>query len=341
LAYLYELQGRNADAEPLVKRSLKIYENSLDRNHPDIARSLNILAELYENQGHYIEAEPLFKRALEIREKTLGPNHHLVATSLNNLAALYQSQGRYADAEPLYKRSLSIREKAVGHDHPDVTTTLNNLALNYEAQGRYGDALLLLKRTLNNTASKDVALFLLHVSQTKADSLVSPNETFADSYSVMQRASSSLAGEAVSKLAARFAAGKDELAQLVRNDQDLTAEANRLDKLIVAAVSKVPTERNSKSEDQIHTRIEDIKSEREQLENIFIQRFPEYAALSKPPPLTVKQTQALLADDEALVVFDFDPHSYAWIITNRTADWTELMGLPRFRGEVRSWDQGI
>ena len=41
-------------------------------------------------------------------------------------------------------------------------------------------------------------------------------------------------------LAARFAAGSNELAQLVRKDQDLTAEADRLDKNIIAAVSKPP-----------------------------------------------------------------------------------------------------
>ena len=60
------------------------------------------------------------------------------------------------------------------------------------------------------------------------------------------------------------------------------------------------------------------------IQNIFNQRFPEYVALSKPQPLTVEQTQALLADDEALVDFDFDAHSYAWVITRTSADWTEL-----------------
>ena len=39
-------------------------------------------------------------------------------------------------------------------------------------------------------------------------------------------------------------AGTNELAQLVRKDQDLTAEADRLDKSIIAAVSKPPAERN-------------------------------------------------------------------------------------------------
>ena len=47
-------------------------------------------------------------------------------------------------------------------------------------------------------------------------------------------------------------------------------------------------------------------------------------ALSKPQPVSLPETQALLADDEALLVFDFDAKSYAWIITRTDADWKEL-----------------
>lgn len=38
-------------------------------------------------------------------------------------------------------------------------------------------------------------------------------------------------------------------------DQDLTAEAERLDRLIIAVVSKLPAERNTAAEDQIRNRI--------------------------------------------------------------------------------------
>ena len=135
---------------------------------------------------------------------------------------------------------------------------------------------------------------------------------------------SSAAGEAVSKLAARFAAGTDELAQLVRNDQDLIAEAERLDKVIIAAVSKPPVERNQAMEDQIRKRIGEIKSERDALLEVFKQRFPDYVALSKPQPLTIEETQALLADDEAVVTIDLDQKSYVWVITKDRAEWKEL-----------------
>ncbi len=47
LADLYQKQGRYADAEPLYKRALAIREKALGPNHPDVASSLNNLAELY------------------------------------------------------------------------------------------------------------------------------------------------------------------------------------------------------------------------------------------------------------------------------------------------------
>jgi hypothetical protein len=152
------------------------------------------------------------------------------------------------------------------------------------------------------------------------------------SYAVLQQngeshrkhSATSAAGEAISNLAARFAAGSDELAQLVRKDQDLIAEAGRLDKIIIAAVSKPTADRNLAAEDQIRKHIEEIKMEREKLQDVFNQRFPDYVALSKPQPLTVEETQALLADDEAVVIIDLDQRSYVWVITKDRAEWREL-----------------
>jgi CHAT domain-containing protein/Flp pilus assembly protein TadD len=323
LATLYADQGRYADAEPLHWRSLAIREKALGPDHPAVALSLNNLAALYTDQGRYADAEPLFQRALAINEKAFGRDHPDVANSLNNLAFLYKSQGRYADAEPLDQRSLAIREKALGRDHPDVAQSLNNLAYLYLQQARYADALPIIRRTVaQGTANKIVALPVFFASQTQK--LIDAAQALTDSYEVVQRASSSAAANAVSKLAARFATGSGELAQLVRRDQDLTAEAETLDKAVVAFFSQPPAQRSAQAEDEIRGRIEAVKAEREKLSQIFDQRFPDYVALSRPQPVSLQETQALLANDEALLVFDFGTKSYAWIITSTDANWTEL-----------------
>jgi tetratricopeptide (TPR) repeat protein len=82
LALLYDNLDRFADAEPLYKRTLAIYEQGLGPDHAAVAVVPNNLAVLYDKQGHYADAEPLDRRALAIREKALGPEHPDVATSM-------------------------------------------------------------------------------------------------------------------------------------------------------------------------------------------------------------------------------------------------------------------
>jgi CHAT domain-containing protein/Tfp pilus assembly protein PilF len=336
LALLYKQQGRYADAVPLLERTIAIREKALGRDHPDVAESLNNLAGLHVDQ---VDPEPLLRRSLAIREKVFGRDHPDVAESLNNMAALYEDRGRFTSAEPLYKRSLEIREK-LGPNHPDVAASLNRLAGLYKKQGRFADALPIIRQTiLQRTADKTVALPVLH--DARGQNLLGPEQALTDSFEIVQRAWTFAAVTAVSKLAARFAAGNDELAQLVREDQDLIAEAESLNKTVVAFFSNSPAERSAKVEKQLRERIEGVKVARDRLQQTFNERFPEYIALSKPQPVSLAETQGLIADDEALLVFDFDTKSYAWIITRDGADWTELKISARDLDEqvraLRAW----
>ncbi len=129
--YLYD-HARYVEAEAFYQRSLRIREQELGPDHPDVAYPLNSLAILYSDQGKYAEAEPLFQRALRIREQAQGPDHPDVAYPLNGLANLYYEQSKYAEAEPLYQRALRIREQTLGPDYPEVAYPLNNLANLYK-----------------------------------------------------------------------------------------------------------------------------------------------------------------------------------------------------------------
>ncbi len=323
LALLYWDQGRSAEAEPLYKRALTIDEKALGPYHPGVAMDLNNLAALYDKEGRYAEAEPLFERALAIREKALGPDHPDVATALNNLALLYVHEGRYAQAEPLYHRALMIHEKALGPDHPGVAIDLNNLAGLYLQEGRYSKALPLIQMLIKRKAGFSLpALPVLFAAQGK--NLISGTDAIDDSLNVVQRVEQTGAGKALNALAARFAAGSDRLAELVRKDQDLAGEAAALDKALSAALGLPPSPSNTSNEQQIRDRYAAIDTERDDLGKVLAREFPDYAALSNPQPLMVKDIQSLLADDEALVVFDLGIKSYVWAITHDAADWKEL-----------------
>ncbi len=94
-----------AQAEPLYKRSLAIYEKALGPGSSRCGQRPEQSGGLYNTQGRYAEAEPLYKRSLAIIEKALGPDHPDVATTLNNLAELYRDRA----ATPRPSRSTSAR----------------------------------------------------------------------------------------------------------------------------------------------------------------------------------------------------------------------------------------
>jgi CHAT domain-containing protein/Tfp pilus assembly protein PilF len=323
LASIFAKQGRRADAERMYKRSLEILRQTTGAESLQTAETLNSLGMFYKDQGRFADAELLYKRVLAIDEKTFGLTHPNTANSLNNLAGLYSDQHRYRIAEEMYKRAFAIWEQTLGAAHPNSVRALTDLAGTYADQGRYFDALPLIRRTITQNAPDKAFAFPIIFGSSRRN-VIARSEGIRDSYRVLQLTSSSVAGESISKLAVRLAAGSGDLAQLIRKDQDLANEAERLDRFIMAAVSKLPSERDTAKEKEIRNRIELIESERKKLKATLADRFPTYLALSSPGPLGLKETQSLLANEEALVAFDFDEASYAWVITRNNSSWTEV-----------------
>jgi len=69
LPFIYAAQGRDAEAEPLVRRALAIGEKALGPDDQEVATMLTNLATICERTGRLSEAESLLKRVLAIREK--------------------------------------------------------------------------------------------------------------------------------------------------------------------------------------------------------------------------------------------------------------------------------
>ncbi len=69
LAWLYRLQGKYAEAEPLYQRALGIYETALGPEHPHVADTLENYADLLRKMERDAEAEEMEKRAKAIRAK--------------------------------------------------------------------------------------------------------------------------------------------------------------------------------------------------------------------------------------------------------------------------------
>ncbi|MGT2503501.1 CHAT domain-containing tetratricopeptide repeat protein [Bradyrhizobium guangxiense] len=342
LATLYVKQEHFADAEPLFQRALAIYQKVAGPEHPAVATVLNNIGQVDRDLNRDADAEAPIKRSLAIREKVLGPDHPDVARSLNNLAGLYEHQQRYAEAEPLYRRALSIRERALGPDHPDVATSTSNLANFLQVSGRTADALPFAEKTLaGNRAQLRVVLPVLYAARQQA--LLASDKALDDALAAIQRGTQSSAASAVNKLAVRLAAGSDRLAELVRRDQDLATEAEALDKAIIAAVSKPSAQRDAATEQRSRARLATIANERAGLQKTLTLEFPDYASLSNPLPLAVKDIQPLLSADEAMVIYSVvDKQSYVVAITREDADWKQIpLGADEMARKVAAFRKGL
>lgn len=148
VAALLKTKALHAEAEPLMRRALKIDENRLGPEHSEVAERLNNLAQLLKATNRMAEAEPLMRRALAIDEKNLGPDHPKVATRLNNLGILLHETGRMIEAEPLLRRALASDEQSHAPDDPILAVRLNNLARLLQYTNRVSEAEPLMRRSL-------------------------------------------------------------------------------------------------------------------------------------------------------------------------------------------------
>ena len=290
--------------------------------HPDTALSLNNLAALLSNKGNTAAAEPLYRRALAIYEKVLGPEHPKTALSLNNLAALLSTKGDTAAAEPLYRRALAIDEKTLGPEHPDTASSLNNLASLLLDKGERTDPLRLARQAAKaGWPRRDVYLSALDANRT-----TNP-DVLLESFQAIQSISSSEAGKALTNLTARFTAGDDAIAVIVREEQDTSSELAALDKALLVELGKFPNERNDQRIQTLRNRVGDLKKRLANIRNRLERDFPDYVELAKPKPLGLSDTQSLLHADEALIVIDTVPNSglnFVWAVTADSGEWTKL-----------------
>jgi CHAT domain-containing protein len=346
LAELYRDQGRYSVAEALLKRSLAIAEKKFGAEDFYVARSLGGLAGLYKLQRRFSEAGPLYARSLAIIEKQLGPEHVNTGIVLNAVAELLERQGRFSEAEPVLKRALAILEKTLGPEHPFVASALETLAMVYQGEGRYGDALTWIRKATSiyraraTQASREHSpgavseqrrhrrAFVRHIGLVDTINASNPAERdqlVSESFEVAQLARTSDAAIALTKMAARFARGDDELARLARARQDALTRWQVIDAELVKAAIRSQQERDAKWEVRLREELAGLGKQLAGLDGDLERRFPEYKDLTSPQPLPLEEAQKLVGDDEALVSYLVDEQgSYLWVLRKGKVDFRRI-----------------
>lgn len=105
------LWNEPARAEPVLRRSLALYEQVGGDDRLGIAKIENNLASLYSNEHQHAKALELMTRALPLYEIYLGPEDPSLALALGNMFAILSEQHRAEEGEPYLRRALTIGEK--------------------------------------------------------------------------------------------------------------------------------------------------------------------------------------------------------------------------------------
>jgi CHAT domain-containing protein/Tfp pilus assembly protein PilF len=342
LGLVYMRLGKHADAERELKAALAIREQALPKDHPDIGQSLGNLAAAYRNAGRPADGLPLLQRAVSIMEKNYGAEHLNVSYSLTATANAYVALKRYAEAEPFAQRALAIREKILPADHTDLASVLKTLAQLNLGMGRIQPAtdfsrraVQVAVRALNSgdalSAGFDIGglreYFDLHLAVLQRAQVQAPasREQISEAFEIGQWANQSAAAAAMNQMAVRASAGNASLASLVRRQQDDASEFRVLVKNLTAELSKRADQRDGAREESMRQRLAALQGRIDAGSGQIATDFPNYAALLNPKPLSLAETQQLLAPGEALAAFHLsDQGNYVWAVTSDRAEWHEI-----------------
>src|SRR5262249_49071761 len=136
------------------------------------------------------------------------------------------------------------------------------------------------------------------------------------------------AAESLAQMAARGVRGNPLLAALVRERQDLLADWQNRDRARNAALAQAPDKRNREAEAENVSRLAAIGARIGTIDQGLAAKFPEYATLARPMPLSIEEVQAKLERDEAMVLFLDAPEdlptpeeTFIWVVTKSEVRW--------------------
>lgn len=162
-AYAKFLQDHNelTQAQPIYEKALQIYEKlskgNRERYKPELAKTLNALANLFSDTNQFSKAKPLYSKSLRIYKDLADdePEKYLseYAILMNNLAELHRSKNEFSKALPLYDEALKInRQLAIGNPYAhllDIAGILRNLGELHSSRSDYDLAKPFLEESLS------------------------------------------------------------------------------------------------------------------------------------------------------------------------------------------------
>jgi tetratricopeptide (TPR) repeat protein len=121
-------QGEGDRAEPVLRRSLAMFEHAVGADSIEASEAGNNLAMLYRRTGNLARAQEQMEHSLPLLQQRLGSDHPELAKALNGMFVILVEQNEWDRAEPYLRRALQIGQQ-VFPDSIQMAEFRENLAL--------------------------------------------------------------------------------------------------------------------------------------------------------------------------------------------------------------------
>ena len=367
LANIARRQGRHDEAMQGYQRALALVQKTGGPNHPTAATILRNMSVNSRQANRLTEAEAFARQSVAIREASFGTNHLFTADALHKLADVYELQRRFDEADTTYRRALAVYEGAYGANDIHVGGIIAWLANLHARAGRAAEALALARRAFAIDAGDEIAKasrprrleslsddddanryhrYVGVLATAARAGVASPADLGREAIEMAQWQTQTSAASAVQQMAARFAAGSGQLAELIRASQDLAAQRRSLDSALAAALGRPEKEQDTRANARLREEVAATDARITAAAERLQREFPDVASLTVAKPLPVDEIQKLLGADEALVFWLMGEKSaaetYLFVVTREGFDWKTLpLGTADLTAKVTAFRRGL
>ena len=142
----------------------------------------------------------------------------------------------------------------------------------------------------------------------------------AEAFRIADVARGSSVQRALAESAARGAIHDPALAEIARREQDAQHRIGVLSDLLLRLLAAPPEQQLTQIIGGARRDLDSLRTEQASLRRDIEKRFPDYAALTSPQPLTIAETQAVLKPGEVLVsIYVARRKTYVWAVPQKGA----------------------
>ena len=296
--------------------------------------------------GHKERARDYLKRALE-RLSDTKPNALVRGDILSNLGWVSRSLNEDSDALDYFTRALPLRRG----DRIGEATTLYGISTISQRLGRFNESIAAIEDALAIIES----VRMRGLNQQLRLSYFASIQDYYDFYVyLLMRLDKLRPGQGYAAKALHVcerARARNLIDLLAENqidlrhgvDASLLAAERRIDQELSAALARQYQKQNEPAADESSEQVRNLISQRETLRAQIRDASPSYAAIVQPEPLTAREIQELVLDDET-VLLEYalgEDESYLWVVTSKDISSYRLPGRTDIERRARTLNDSL